>query len=299
MSVWEAGEYQGLPCLWLANEHVRLALTTDCGPRVLSFGTPTGPNLFGEAREIALDSPHGPLQLLGGHRLWAAPELVAITYCPDDQPMTITEHEAGVLVEAPADHAGIGKALTLTLDPAAPAVLVQHRLTNTTAETITIAPWALTIVPLGGVAVLPQPYGPVDAAGLLPNRLLVLWPYSDLDDPRLTVGQQTILIRGNPGAPNKVGYRNTAGWLAHWYQGYLFSKSFAVVADATYPDYGCTSECYVGDAFMEIESLGPLVSLAPGESTTHDERWQLLPHSTPITDEATALAAVRALGLNL
>ena len=42
---------------------------------------------------------------------------------------------------------------------------------------------------------------------------------------------------------------------------------------ANYPDDGCNFETYTNHEMLEIESLGPLVTLAPGESSAHQERW--------------------------
>jgi hypothetical protein len=41
---------------------------------------------------------------------------------------------------------------------------------------------------------------------------------------------------------------------------------------------------------MEMETLGPLTTLAPGESAEHAERWGLFPGRDPGTDDATAAA---------
>jgi hypothetical protein len=34
-------------------------------------------------------------------------------------------------------------------------------------------------------------------------------------------------------------------------------------------------QCYSCGDFIEVETLGPLATLAPGESTTHRETWTL------------------------
>ncbi len=43
----------------------------------------------------------------------------------------------------------------------------------------------------------------------------------------------------------------------------------------TYPDFGCNCETYTAGTFIELESLGPLEVVAPGESVQHLERWSL------------------------
>jgi hypothetical protein len=135
---------------------------------------------------------------------------------------------------------------------------------------------------LGGVVLLPQPHGPVDPAGLLPNRRLVFWPYADLTDPRLILGNLMIRIDAQPAPAFKLGYFNRDGWLGYWLDGTLFTKSFHMqgrsrlrMSRTSYPDLGCNVECYLNDRFVEIETLGPLVRLQPGETATHVETWRL------------------------
>jgi hypothetical protein len=75
----------------------------------------------------------------------------------------------------------------------------------------------------------------------------------------------------------KVGYANRAGWLAYWSNGILFRKSFEMLASAVYPDGGCNAEVYCGDRFVELESLGVLGTVAPGQEVHLNETWELYP----------------------
>jgi hypothetical protein len=297
MIVQEQGEFNGLACRWLSNGRVRLAVTTGRGPRVVSFGPEGGRNLFAETPEFALESPYGELRLLGGHRLWTAPEILERTYWPDDQTVMVEELTDGARFITEPDGVGIVKELTLTLAADEARVTAGHTLRNAGDTAVELAPWALTMVPLGGVTLLPQPQGNVDARGLLPNRYLTLWPYSDPTDPRLVWGNRIMLVRGEPGPANKLGYRNAHGWLAHWLDGVLFTKEYAPHPDAAHPDNGCNAECYLNDSFMEVESLGPLTTLEPGQSVTHEEVWRLHEDVAAIDDEAAALRAMAGVGL--
>jgi len=295
--VQEQGEFNGLACRWLSNGRVRLAVTTGCGPRVVFCGLPGGRNLFAETPGVTLDGPAGPLRLLGGHRLWYAPEIVERTYWPDDAPVKLGAVADGARFIAEPDGMGIVKELTVTLAAGAARVRVQHTLRNEGDAAIELAPWAVTMMPLGGVALLPQPQGPVDPRALLPNRFLTLWPYSDPTDPHLRWGNRIVLLRGEPTPPNKLGYRNAHGWLAHWLDGTLFTKEFAPQLDGSHPDNGCNAECYRNDVFMEVETLGPLATVEPGQAVTHDEVWRLHEGIGAIEDEESAVATMRAVGL--
>jgi hypothetical protein len=39
---------------------------------------------------------------------------------------------------------------------------------------------------------------------------------------------------------------------------------------------GCNFETFTNEAMLEVESLGPLAQLEPGQDTSHRESWYLL-----------------------
>jgi hypothetical protein len=138
-----------------------------------------------------------------------------------------------------------------------------------------IAPWAITQLRLGGTAVLPTS-GPIDAEGLLPNRLVALWPYSRWDDPRFRPGQTTIEIDARPlSPPFKLGTMNRAGWLAYRTGGLTFTKRWQPQPERPHVDFGCNAEVYASDRHIELETLGPLTRLEPGQQVTHVEEWEI------------------------
>jgi len=60
-------------------------------------------------------------------------------------------------------------------------------------------------------------------------------------------------------------------------------------------DFGCNCECYCRDRFIELETIGPLVRLQPGESVTHVEEWELIETDVSADD----LAGIRRLVASL
>jgi hypothetical protein len=129
----------------------------------------------------------------------------------------------------------------------------------------------------GGRAIFPQePFRPHPDA-LLPARALVIWPYTNMADPRFRWGERFIQLRQDPTASSlqKFGLMNTRGWGAYELHGQLFLKRFAFDPHATYADFGCNTECFTNAEMLEVESLGPLTRLAPGASVEHVEHWVL------------------------
>ena len=70
-----------------------------------------------------------------------------------------------------------------------------------------------------------------------------------------------------------MGARVPAGWLAYAAHDCLFVKTFPYEDAAHYPDDGCNAEIFANNAFLELESLGPLSEIPPGASVTHVENW--------------------------
>ncbi|HKY47390.1 MAG TPA: hypothetical protein VJQ79_05325, partial [Acidimicrobiia bacterium] len=69
-----------------------IAAATAFGPRLASLRYRQGPELFAQlSDEVLINHPDsGTYRFRGGHRLWAAPEVPAITYASDDHPCVVT-----------------------------------------------------------------------------------------------------------------------------------------------------------------------------------------------------------------
>ncbi|HNK64082.1 MAG TPA: hypothetical protein PLE14_08490 [Anaerolineales bacterium] len=240
--------------------------------------TPTGKtNLLADmSHQPPIPTPYGDFYFRGGHRLWHAPEAMPRTYAPDTGELKITDLPNGVILETQTEPgSGIRKRIEIQLAPDKAAATLTHTLINDGLWPVELAPWTITQFRMGGTAVLPMPVGNVDTAGLLPNRNLSFWPYSRINDPRLSLRDDFILFKADSLPPFKMGYFNPQGWLAYWVDDVLFKKTFSVQTNLMYPDNNSNAEIYCNEEFVELESLSPLVKLDPGESTQHVETWEI------------------------
>jgi hypothetical protein len=288
--------YAGYDCARLANEQVELLVTCSVGPRILSLRFEGGENLFAEHPDAVAERPDGRLyHFIGGHRLWHAPEHMPRTYVVDDAQVEIEPLPGGLVVrQALETETGIEKIIRIELEAGAPRLVVTHTLTNRGLWPVECAPWAITQLKTGGMAILPQAD---EETGLLPNRSLAIWPYTDMSDPNLAWERRHILLSANLKSPFKVGFPNPRGWLAYWNQGVLFVKRAAYRPGAHYYDFGSSSECYCNQQFIELETLGPVSLLAPGDSLTHVEHWELHRVESCPCDEAGVTGLVERLAL--
>jgi hypothetical protein len=218
------------------------------------------------------------------------------SYAPDNGPVKfIVDEEDSIRLIGPIEPGtGLQKEIALWLDPQGTKVTVEHSITNHNLWEIELAPWALTIVSGGGTTILPQePYRSHDDY-LLPARPMVLWHFTDLSDSRWRWGKKFVCLRSDASKdePQKIGAGNRQGWAGYWKAGTLFMKSFPYLDDADYPDLGCNCETYTAGSFMEIETLGPLARLTPGESAVHVEEWRLFDNIDIGASEDTLEAAL-------
>jgi hypothetical protein len=292
----ELVNFFGHECVSLGNKTVRLLISRSVGPRILSLSFADGENLLAELPDFVIDCPgSGIFHAYGGHRLWHAPEQSSRTYLPDDSPVEIVPVENGYLVTQDTEaKTGLQKSMEICLQSDESKIIITHRLSNHGLWPVMCAPWAITQLKTGGVAILPQS---CERTGLLPNRSLALWPYTNLASQNITWGQNHILVRANMDTPFKVGFPNPRGWLAYWLNETLFVKSAKYEAQSSYFDFGSSSECYCNDEFIEMETLGPISTIEPSGSVTHVETWELFGMVDRPHDESDVQALVEKLGL--
>ena len=265
-------------CYRLSNDQVELIVTADVGPRIIRFGFIGQANEFQEFEELMGRTGGDEWRLYGGHRFWHAPEVQPRTYFPDNEPVAVAQQGEIVKVVQPVEATtGIQKEIDLHLYPDSPHVQLTHRLRNTNLWAVELAPWALSVMAQGGVAIIPLPPRGSHEGNLLPANTLTLWAYTDMSDARWTWGQKTIMLRQDPTneRPQKAGVMVPDGWAAYAREGHLFVKTFSYVPGATYPDWGCSVETFTNHLFLEVETLGPLVRLEPGAIVEHVEDWFL------------------------
>lgn len=268
--------------LRLSNGTVELITTLDVGPRILSFARPGGTNPFKLYAEHAGGVGEAIWRNRGGHRLWIAPESLELTYHPDNAPVAWEPlGPRHVRFTPPPETApGFQKQIDLRLAATGADVTVVHRVTRLGAAPARLALWALTVMTPGGVAFLPQPAFGEHPRDLLPNRRLVVWPYTDLSDPRWRLGRGFFRLRQDPARPaTKIGLAQAQGWSAYHVGDVCFLKRFPWEPAAVYPDDGCNFEIFSNAKMLELESLGPLTTLQPGQTVEHVEHWSL--HDAP------------------
>lgn len=270
------GQYHGRPTRRLEGDHLWVEVLATGGPRIVRLGlTGSTENLLAETPDMGWQTPNGRYELMGGHRLWFAPEVPDRVAIPDADGLVLETDGAGLRLTGTAEpQTGIVRSMVVGLDPGSAAVTLRHELHNGGPAAIELAPWAITQLPLGGVVLLPQPPA-LDGHHVHPNRSLVLWPYASWTDERLDLRDGLIVVHAEAGRRLKIGYLNDSGWIGYLRAGVLIVRRFEPAIGQRHPDLGCNVETYCRDRFLELEVLGPLAELAPGASVLHIERWEV------------------------
>ncbi len=248
---------------------------TYAGPRIVRVFLDGDPeNQLAEMNHKQIETSEGTFNMMGGHRLWHAPESSPRTYIPDEDGVSLIQREQEVVLLGPVEaKTGIQKQIRLELKEGLRGLILHHRLTNFGFWMVELAPWAITQFPLGGEARFS-----VDApvtSPYLPNRQITFWSYTRTNDPRLKINDQDVVISAEAGSPPfKIGSMNHQGWVSYTRRGWRFEKRFQPQVDRIHPDMNCNTEIYVWDDFIELETLGPIARLAPGESVEHEEVWE-------------------------
>ena len=261
-------------CIKLTNGDVEVVVTVDMGPRIIKYNLPKKENIFCNNTEQVYEKTGW--KILGGHRLWMAPEHEVLSYEPDNSPIEyeIKEDSLHVLGN-PGKTTGLRKEMFIKIDENGTNVLVRHRITNNNLWAVEFAPWALSVMASGGKEVIPINK---EDTGFLGNCWLGLWPYTKMNDHRIWWGDKYITLSQdiNEESKFKLGMTNPLGWAAYFNNNMVFIKKFQYCACNKYPDNNLNFATFTNGFILEIERMGALTMIASGDKCEHVELWTII-----------------------
>lgn len=290
-------------CICADNGKVLVKGTLDLGPRIIWLSLSGGENLFFNDPEKGFFEASAEMadfygegarwNIYGGSRLWTAPEHMVYTYFPDNAPVSVEEEPDGfTLIPPPQPENGIQLMIRLRLAPDEARIRVEYGIKNIGERPLSLAPWAISAMDAGGFAFFPHNTRNTDP---YPNRLLTLWQASRADDSRFWWGEEFVGVRHQAqGRTFKLGYNNESGLLCWIHPGKraAFVKKYHHRKGGFYPDAGCSTELFTCDRFTEVESLGLLQTVQPGQIVSHLEEWRVLPFAGQLPQTEGELSAL-------
>ncbi|GHV74419.1 hypothetical protein AGMMS49940_17210 [Spirochaetia bacterium] len=263
-------------CLEMSNDTVKLIVTTDVGPRIIYFGAVNGENMFHQRKGQQGLVNSKEWHIYGGHRLWHSPQDGFRPNQVDNAPVSYKVSGNSVEMDCPEEEATrIRKQLCITMAADEPRVTVGHRIYNCGLWPINLGTWAMSVMREDGKVILPIPRK--QTPDYYPNFSIVYWPWTKPNDSRFSIGEKYMTLQQDQNNKQwfKIGFNNTEGWGAYLLNGYMFVKTALPRAGEEYPDFGSTFEIYTDNEMTELESMGPLRTIARNEYTEHTEEWYL------------------------
>lgn len=255
--------------LTLSDSCIELGIALDHGIRICHVSCPGERNLFYEQKDTSdgLVTAEG-WRVYGGHRLWAAPESEK-SYYPDNDPISYEILENGVRLTQKVDPwLQIEKSITLTLENG--GARLEHSIKNVSGREMTIGSWGVSTFAGGEAEMF---FGGGTPGALNPERSLSVWGTSDLS--RVRFAQNKIYAKHAPHMGTfKIGFFSPEGRAALCAFGQKLTLTFGAEKDGVYPDGGCNFELYMDAHVMELEALGKMTVLQPGECACHWEEWR-------------------------
>lgn len=257
------------PAYRLANDHLSLTIVPALSGRVMELNY-RGQNCFwiNDALlkgEIGGDPTFGNWMNWGGHKTWLAPQSRWPSPNAQSDEMdnvewdVVSQSETGIELRGPViPWGGVRLGRRLTLADGASEAQVLESITNESDGPRTWSVWAVAQFPVPGWAVYPKD-----------ERKTLTPPVRRFDGDRLRFAGDSKW---------KVGALTPSGWGEYRADSWQWSFRACFAADVSlpHPD-GCNLETWSNSApgYMELEWLGPLLTLAPGETWAFETGWSL------------------------
>lgn len=276
--------------LALSNGVIEAYVTIEVGPRIIRFGFVGEQNVMCDNRNVMepkcdkefydFFGKDKKWEILGGHRIWTSPEAYPNSYYPDlDTVNYEITNDGAIFTPNPEKENGLQKQLEIKMDPDDANMYVTMRVTNIADKPQEFSIWGLTVSATDGTLIIPMN---TNDTGLLHNRNISVWPYTNLADSRVYFGKNYVTLHQdtNVGQPFKLGFGLNNAEAYYCLGDNVFRKSYDTDhKNESYPDNDCSFETFTNNGFIEVESLSPLKSVLPNETVSLTEHWSM--HKKP------------------
>jgi hypothetical protein len=275
----ETTDYKGWAgCARISNRDIEIVFVPQIG-RVMRYARKGGPNLLWEnpallGKTRASVPISEPWANFGGDKLWNAPQS-RWNWPPDAEidagPHKVTHLSDGIRTEGtPSRRVGLRMIREIRMRPHGTEVLFSNRMENVGAETSLWSIWQVT-----------QVADPVFAAMQAHTTDEISNGYRTVTEPApgmLTKDGDRILLRRDRTKPCKIGTDHPGGVLWAQIGSDLLEMHYEVPKTGSPADGHSWMEIYTNPdplAYIELEAVGPLMAIAPGQAITHRTRWKI------------------------
>jgi len=273
-------------CVLLENANTRVVLGPHTGGRVLEYSWDGQNSLYLNPEQDGWETAPGARRVdpCAG-RFDVGPEAVV----PKRPALWLGAWEAEITGPRQARMTSVEDTATglqlvrdFVLDAASSHLSCTQTMVNVSRDTQRCCHWSRTLARGDGVCLIP-----LDPWSRFPAKYVMYGPGPVMnyrpEDPNIRVREGFLEILHTPERP-KLGIDSYVGWLSYLMPGDLmFVKRFPTYPDRVYGEMAAftISVWYYRDLMCELEPIGPLEILAPGESASYTEEWWLLPYPFP------------------
>ena len=271
-------------CVAIFNDTTHVVIEPDCGGRILSYSLKGVDIIYQDPDEdgYLLSSGKQPKSNLSpcAGRCDIGPEMTTpphpelwlgkweVEIISDNKVKLISPNDkvTGVRLEREVELANKSSELKFT-----------QTIINISKETQSYFHWSRTFCKGGGIAI-----APINAKSRFPKGYITYGPgdrinYLPESDENVVCNDGMLQIIGTPRTA-KFAMDLSEGWLAYLSKdNRLLIKTFEIYPDRIYGEIAANnmSFWYNEDIMCEVEPIGPVEKLQPGESASFTEKWQL------------------------
>ena len=266
-------------CVFLENDTTRTVLGPHMGGRVLEYAYQGENILMLDPRQDGWTYTPGERQRFGpsGGRFDVGPEK---TMTPHPHlwfgawTAEVTGKFSGKMTSTADAVSGLQLEREFTLAPDSTQLASKQTIHNISDREIRCCHWSRTFGLGHGICVVP-----LSAYSKFPRKYILYGPGPVMnfmpDDPHIRVDDEFLVMFDAPERP-KLGIDSHAGWFAYLMENDLILiKQFPTFPDRVYNEMaGITiSLWYLKEFVCELEPIGPMEVLSPGESASFTENW--------------------------
>ncbi len=298
-------------CYELTNPLVRVVIVPQIGGRVMEYSIAGECPIWQNKAELGVVRPWEvgrKWHNYGGHKAWNAPQQNwrapdldnFYDYAPAKaEPIETTdsgEKMIGVRVTCdPIPRLGLQFVREVYLAQRTSRVRLVETMRNVCDREVEWGIWGVTQVNAPCWVAFP-----LDLGGSGPDGWRRLLPADEFPDPHSVTRTGSVGVMKYPNAIDKIGTGSLDGWMVYLRDQLAYVKQWSVrTVDAVYPDEGCNMEVFAADkamgGYVEMEVLGPVVKLRPGEATQLTEDWFLSRVNQSASDPADVVERLKLL----
>ena len=263
-------------CIEIKNAHTRVVLCPEVGGRVLEYSMNKKQALpLPDKTKNKKASPAGRFDIGPELTIPKRPALWSGTWTGK-----ITGPRSAALTSPISEATGVQLIRTFTLAPDSTKLTCTQAIKNISNNPVAYNHWSRTFAQGQGIVYLPQ--SSPGTPSRFPGEYAMYLNGTTIDvnpsDPNIRIREGFIEILGPPENP-KLGFDSYAGWMAyHMPNDLLFFKQYDADPQRVYGEAaGLTASVWYPDfmSVVELEPIGPLEHIAPGEQASFTETWYL------------------------